>query len=318
MVESVNVPHLHLLLNHVPTVGSVAGLGLLLLALVRRNDHLMRASLEVLFIVAMLTLPVYLTGVAAESAIESMEGVAVEAMEIHESAALLAFVWMQVTGLVAWLALWQSRRLPRPPRAIVAAVLLLSVVTVVLMAGAATLGGEIRHPEILANPEAAAAAAAAPAGWLTSEAIAEFVTEFPWVWPAAETLHFLGLCLVFGVLLTVNLRILGAMKALPFAALHRLLPWGILGFGLNLITGMMFFIAAASQYTENVAFFWKVLFLGLAGAHFLYLTVFDKTWMLKAGEEAAPLDKLVAASGIGAWVGVIYWGRMLPFIGNAF
>ena len=59
-------------------------------------------------------------------------------------------------------------------------------------------------------------------------------------------------------------------------------------------------------------------FLGLAGAHFLYLTVFTNTWTLNAGDEAAPLDKLVAAAGIGAWVGVIYWGRMLPFIGNAF
>jgi len=108
------------------------------------------------------------------------------------------------------------------------------------------------------------------------------------------------------------------MKALSFASLHRLLPWGILGFSLNLITGMLFFIAAANQYTQNVAFFWKVLFLGLAGTHFLYLTVFDKMWSLNPGEEAGPLDKVVAASAIGAWIGVIYWGRMLPFIGNAF
>lgn len=310
------IPHLHLLLNHVPTVGTVAGLGLLLLALVRRSDHLLRASLEVLFVIALVTLPVYLTGVAAGDAIQALDGVSPMAIETHETAALLAFVWMQVTGLVAWLALWQSRRLPRPPRASVGAVLLLSVLTVALMGRAATIGGEIRHPEILANPEAATVDA--PSGWLTSESIGGFVTEFPWVWPAAESLHFLGLCLVFGVLLAVNLRILGAMKALPFAALHRLLPWGILGFGLNLITGMMFFIAAANQYTENVAFFWKVLFLALAGAHFLYLTVFDKTWRLESGQEAPPLDKLIAASGIGAWVGVIYWGRMLPFIGNAF
>jgi hypothetical protein len=313
---SLTIPHLHLLLNHVPTVGMVAGLGLLLLALVRRNDHLLRASLEVLFVIALLTLPVYLTGVAAEQAIENLEGVSATAMETHETAALLAFVWMQATGLVAWLALWQSRRLPRPPRASIGTVLLLSVLTVTLMGRAVTIGGAIRHPEILVSPEAATVGA--PTGWLTSKAIGGFVTEFPWVWPAAESLHFLGLCLVFGVLLTVNLRILGAMKGLSFAALHRLLPWGILGFGLNLVTGMLFFIAAANQYTENVAFFWKVLFLGLAGAHFLYLTVFDQTWRLNAGEEAAPLDKIIAASGIGAWVGVIYWGRMLPFIGNAF
>ena len=310
------IPHLHLLLNHVPTVGSVAGLGLMLLALVRRNDHLMRASFEVLFAVALVTLPVYLTGVAAGNAIEGMDGVAADAVRTHETAALLAFVWMMITGFFAWLALWQSRRLPRPTNASVGAVLLLAVLTTALMARAATIGGEIRHPEILLSPDAATVGV--PTGWLTSGTIADVVTQYPWVWPAAEALHFLGLCLVLGVLLSVNLRVLGAMKALPFASLHRLLPWGMLGFGLNLITGMMFFIGAASQYTENIAFLWKVIFLGLAGAHFLYLTVFTNTWTLNAGDDAAPVDKLVAAAGIGSWVGVIYWGRMLPFIGNAF
>jgi len=310
------IPHLHLLLNHVPTVGSVAAVGLLLLALVRRNDHLLRASFEVLFVVALATLPVYLTGVAAGTAIEELEGVSAEAIRTHETAALLAFVWMMITGFFAWLALWQGRRLAQLPRATVGTVLLLSVITLALMGRAATIGGEIRHPEILANPDTATVGA--PTGWLQSTVIADFVTQYPWVWPAAEALHFLGLCLVLGVLLAVNLRILGAMKALSFASLHRLLPWGLLGFALNLMTGMMFFIAAASQYTENIAFLWKVIFLGIAGAHFLYLTVFSNTWSLNAGAEAAPLDKLVAAGGMSAWVGVIYWGRMLPFIGNAF
>ncbi|MBI4887404.1 MAG: hypothetical protein HY824_09940 [Acidobacteria bacterium] len=310
------IPHIHLLLNHVPTVGTVIGVGLLLMALVRRNDHLVHSSLEVLFGVALLTLPVYLTGVAAEEAIEKLDGVSRAAITTHETAALLGFIWMEITGLAAWLGLWQSRRQSRASRTTVASVLVLSVITLAIMARAATIGGEIRHPEIVLT--AAAAAGGAPSGWLTSAAIGAFVTDFPWVWPAAETLHFLGLSLVLGVLLAVNLRILGAMKGLSFAQVHRLLPWGILGLGMNLITGMLFFVAAANQYTQNIAFLWKILFLVSAGAHFLYLTVFDKTWMLKVGEEASLRDRLVAASGIGLWVGVIYWGRMLPFIGNAF
>ena len=58
--------HLHLVMNHVPTVGSVAALGLLLLGFVRRNDHLKHVGLEVLFVIALLTLPVYVSGVAAQ------------------------------------------------------------------------------------------------------------------------------------------------------------------------------------------------------------------------------------------------------------
>ena len=62
-----NLAHLHLLMNHVPTIGSVAALGLLLLGYVRRNEHLKHVGLEVLFVVALLTLPVFVSGVAALS-----------------------------------------------------------------------------------------------------------------------------------------------------------------------------------------------------------------------------------------------------------
>jgi len=92
----------------------------------------------------------------------------------------------------------------------------------------------------------------------------------------------------------------------------------VLGFGLNLVTGMLFFIGSPDQYIENVAFHWKVVFLGLAGVHFLYLTVFRRTWMLNTGDEARSFEKVVAASALGVWAGVIFWGRMLPFLGTAF
>ena len=303
-------PHLHLLVNHAPAIGTVVALGLLLLAIIRRNDYVKHASLELLFLVALVTLPVYLTGVAAEAEIEGRPGVSTEALEMHQDAALLAFGCMQATGFMAWIGLWQFKRAARPSAATVGTVLLFCLATLVSMAWATALGGEIRHPEIGAGSGSRSMLAAA--------SIAAFVTEHPWVWPTAETLHFVGLCLVAGVVLAVNLRILGAVKALPFAALHRLLPWGLLGFGLNLVTGMLFFIGAADQYIHNVAFHWKVLCLGVAGAHFLYLTVLRRTWMLKAGEEARPIDKAVAASALAVWAGVIFWGRMLPFLGNAF
>jgi uncharacterized membrane protein len=111
---------------------------------------------------------------------------------------------------------------------------------------------------------------------------------------------------------------LGMMKNVPVAALHRLLPWGILGFGINTITGILFFLASPEQYTQNVAFHWKMALILLAGVNALYLTVFDEAWVLGPGDDAPLTARVVAASTIGLWVGVIYCGRMLPFIGNAF
>jgi uncharacterized membrane protein len=316
----VNVAHLHLLLNHFPTIGTVVGLGLLLLAFVRRNDHLLRASLEVFFLIALVTLPTYLTGVAAQAAVQDRDGVSVAAITAHQDAALLAFLLMAATGAVAWFGLWQGRRNTRAGRSTVATVLLLSVLTLVLMGRAATVGGEISHPEIRASEEAAPVddALAAATRWFGTKSIAGAVAAYPWIWPAAESLHFLGLCLIFGLLLAVNLRLLGFMRGLSFASLHRLLPWGILAFAVNMVTGMLFVISAPEQYTTNGPFYWKVVLLGLAGLNFLYLTVFDKNWELREGDEPRPLEKALAGATIAVWVGVIYAGRMLPFIGNAF
>jgi uncharacterized membrane protein len=144
------------------------------------------------------------------------------------------------------------------------------------------------------------------------------VTTNPWVWPAAEALHFLGLSLLFGVLFAVNLRLMGGLRGVSFAALHRLLPWAMLGFGVNLVTGMMFTIAAADQYITNTPFHWKIAFMMVAGANLLYLTVYDKLWELKAGQDPVFLDRAIAMSAVALWIGVIYAGRMLPFLGDAF
>jgi uncharacterized membrane protein len=314
-MDLMDLAHLHLLLNHFPTIGTVIGLGLLLLALVRKNDHLKHVSFEVFFLIALATMLAYLTGVAAQQALEGVPDASESMIVAHHDAALWGFLLMQLTGAAAWLGLWQFRRYSRPSTATLSAVLVLALITAATMARAANLGGEIRHPEIRVEQAAGATAAT---GWLSTVAIAQTISGEPWVWPAAETLHFIGLCMVLGVLLAVNLRLLGMMKEVPYAHFHRLLPWALLGFGLNLVTGMMFVIAAPGQYTENISFYWKIAFMMIACADLLYLTVFRKAWTLEPGDDPRLADKVIAASAIGAWVGVIYFGRMLPFLGNAF
>lgn len=306
-----NLAHLHLLLNHVPTVGSVVALGLLLLAFVRRNEHLQHVGLEVLFLIAVLTLPVYVTGVAAHAELRQRPELSDTAIRVHQDAALAGFTVTEFAGFVAWIALWQTRRRGRPSRGIVAAVIALVTIALVVMARAATLGGEIAHPEIRTG----VAAEGAPR--FVATAISEYMVNSRWAWPAAEAVHFLGLSLSLGVLLAVNLRILGVMRQVPFADVHRLLPWGMLGFGANLVTGMLFFVAQAGQYIGSAPFFWKVVLLLIAGLNFLYLTVFKRAWAADVPD--SPLaDKAMAVSSIAAWLGVLYAGRMLPFLGNAF
>ena len=311
-----SLSHLHLVMNHVPTVGAAAALGLLLLGFVRRNDHLKHVGLELLFVIALLTLPVYISGVGALYELRERPDISVDAMRIHQDAALAGFVVAELAGFVAWIALWQWRRRGGPAQGLVVSATVLLVVSLAIMGRAANLGGEIRHEEIRAAGDSVPGGEPDPERFIASK-IGDVAVNSRWVWPAAEAVHFLGLSLTLGVLLAVNLRILGVMRQVPFAAVHRLLPWGMLGFGVNLVTGMFFFVGQPGQYVQNEPFYWKVGFLMIAGANFLYLTVFKKMWAAD-GSDSSLADKTMAVSSIVAWLAVLYAGRMLPFLGNAF
>ena len=81
---------------------------------------------------------------------------------------------------------------------------------------------------------------------------AAFVLDNPWVWPIGEVFHFVGLCLLFGVVLVVNLRLLGFLQGVALADVNRLLPWAMLGLGINIVTGMLFGSAMPSPSTTLV------------------------------------------------------------------
>jgi hypothetical protein len=311
-----NAAHLHLVLNHVPTLGTAVALALLLLALIRRHEVLVHVGLEVLFVIALVTMPVYVTGAAAYAHLRDGAEFSDIAARMHQDAALTGFAVTEFAGFVAWVALWQSRRTGHAGRGLVAAATLLSVLALAIMGRAATLGGEITHPEIRAEGVASPVGAtdgeeADVNNQFVAARISEYMVNSPWAWPAAETVHFLG------VLLAINLRLLGVMRQVPFADVHRLLPWAMLGFGANLITGMLFFVGQPGQYVNNAPFHWKVVFLVIAGANFLYLTVFKKAWD-SDGQDSRFADKAMAVSSLAAWLIVLYAGRMLPFLGNAF
>jgi hypothetical protein len=81
---------------------------------------------------------------------------------------------------------------------------------------------------------------------------------------------------------------------------------------------MLFFVGAPQQYTQNPVFIWKMALMMLAGINVLYFTIFDEPWTVGPGDDAPFTAKAVAASALVLVVGVLYCGRMLPFIGNAF
>jgi uncharacterized membrane protein len=310
-----NLAHVHLLLNHFPTIGFGIGIALYVAAIIGKKDDLKRASLVILFLIAAVAIPTYMSGNAAEEVIKD-KGVQTAAIRAHEDAALWAFIVMEITGFLAWLSIWQYRVVRRVPGWTTPVILILSLMSFAAMARTANLGGEIRHPEIASAPPEAAAANPDAEG--TARAFGSFVTGHTYVWPSCETLHFVGLSILFTVVLLVDLRMLGVAKKLSFSALYQLLPLGMLGFALNLTTGMFFFIGAPQQYTKNPVFYWKMIFVVLAALNVLYFMLLDEPWTVGSEDDAPFGAKVMAASAIFLWIGILFFGHMLPFLGNAF
>lgn len=317
-----NYAHLHLLLNHFPIIGTIVGLGLFVVSFFGKNQDLRRASYIVFVGIALITIPAFLSGFGAQEMIKG-PGVSDALIRRHESSALLSMWFMVITGALALVGLWQAQRRSGPPRGNVVAVLIFSVLSVILIARTSNTGGDIRHPE-----DVTGRSAPVPDGTIQDGTIGAFIHHFEpdpdkfsdamtfskWWWTFMMIAHFLGLILIIGTVGLLDVRIMGFFKQLPVAPLHRLLPWGLAGLGINVATGLMAFSGRPDNYIFSAGLWIKMLALLLLGVNAVafYLTdIFGQVEKLKAGEDAPFNAKLVAASGLILWFVVITMGRYI-------
>jgi hypothetical protein len=152
----------------------------------------------------------------------------------------------------------------------------------------------------------------------------EVLMAQPGAWALCETLHFVGLCLLIGIVGLFDLRVLGLGSGLPPVALKRLLPWGVLGFALCAVTGALFVGGIGANLIGDNAYDvilmdswlqWKLAFIALAGVN---LAAYHLTGMSRAVDaldatgNAPVLAKVFAGASLCLWIGVIVFGRLIP------
>jgi len=151
--------------------------------------------------------------------------------------------------------------------------------------------------------------------WLLDSWASHLVNDYRWSWPIAETLHFIGLTVMAGTVGAFDLRLLGLLKGFRPAELHRLLRFGLGGFVLSVVTGLLFISGAPDQYFYNSAFHLKALCLGLMGLNVLlfYTLEFREVRALGPGDAASGRAKLMASVSLTLIVAIMLFGRMLTF-----
>ena len=143
-----NTTHLHLLLNHFPIIGTLIGSILLLWAIVKNQDNLKSIASALLVLMALMAIPVYLTGEPAEESVEKLPGVSEALIELHEEAASIAIWLMEITGAIALLALFLQWKKNKMAKAGFLTAFILSALCFAAMARTGYYGGQIRHSEI--------------------------------------------------------------------------------------------------------------------------------------------------------------------------
>lgn len=135
--------------------------------------------------------------------------------------------------------------------------------------------------------------------------------------PLLEAIHVMGLAMVFGTILIVDLRALGvASYQRRFNVLSdELLKWTWAAFVLTAATGVLMFMANPVVYAENTFFRIKLVLLALAGANMM---VFQFTVGRNAatwGEaRSAPLvGKIACTLSLVLWISIIFMGRFIGF-----
>lgn len=146
-----NQTHLHLLITHLPIVGSILGAVVLTYGLWTKSNHVKIAAYTVFIISSIGAGIAYLTGEGAEETVEDIQGIAKKVIEEHEEFAIIALVSLIILGLASIVGLLLTLRKPSLAKTISWVILLISLISFGLVAWTGYMGGQIRHSEINSN-----------------------------------------------------------------------------------------------------------------------------------------------------------------------
>jgi hypothetical protein len=147
--------------------------------------------------------------------------------------------------------------------------------------------------------------------FLENSALAGIVGGTAGVYPAISALHVIGIALLVGPIILIDLRLMGLMRqALGPTQIALLIRAAILGFALAALTGIALFSVQALKYGENPAIAVKFALILMAGANALALRRFGGGGLKDHGRNAA----LFGAASLILWLGAVFAGRWIAFV----
>jgi hypothetical protein len=141
--------------------------------------------------------------------------------------------------------------------------------------------------------------------------------ESLWVYPIVETTHVLGICLFLGLVLMMDLRLVGAtLRTVPVSDVQqRLFPWQMAGLAVMVGSGLLLVLSEPLRFYGNPFFRAKVVLLALTvvNAATFHLTVYRRVAEWDLQPVPPPAVRLAGACSLALWTGVVTAGRMIAY-----
>jgi len=149
--------------------------------------------------------------------------------------------------------------------------------------------------------------------WVAASTLGLAISKSPWAFAVIESVHLLGLAVIGGTVLMVDLRLLGfGLRAQPLDRLARdAWPWFVGSWVVMIVTGVLLFVSEPQKLYFSTPFFWKMIFL-LSGSLFA-VTVRRKVTFAGDGRTPPVVMKLVGLVSLLLWFGVGASGRWIGF-----
>jgi hypothetical protein len=152
---------------------------------------------------------------------------------------------------------------------------------------------------------------------LEATALAGALRNSVWAYPLVNAAHILGVALLVGAMIPLDLRLLGAWRSVPLAPLWRVLTRTAgAGLGLAIVFGTLLFITRATEYAASSLFLSKMLVVGVGTANALAVRMLvpDAIASMRPALEKPPVRvQLAGGLSLAAWLTALTLGRLVGY-----
>jgi hypothetical protein len=153
--------------------------------------------------------------------------------------------------------------------------------------------------------------------WVHQTPLSIAIRESIWVYPILNVLHCVGILLVAGTIVVVDLRLLGlGMRRSPVSSvIGQVVPWTLGGFAFMFVTGSLLAWSEPVRLYHSLFFPWKLLFLALAGlnAFIFHYRIYRGVGMWDSSSPTPARARFAGAVSILCWICVIAAGRAVGY-----